>query len=350
MTQVGNTSAKAFVDAAGGDTTKAYHNWLDGYVDKHIQPSRFRRQGGSASGGGSADALVKFNGPAIPLDELSSHKDLAKSAQWRLSDLGFLDPPADGFFGPVSVWALGEFCDLNGINLTTTFTKEIAQALVSPRKQLPAIATTGTWFDKVIKYMSEQRYFICRHPDCKNIVYLEGANVDGTLNDDKPNEFNDVRLVFSVGANGKPTFVDSIWEGTTEPGTFWTLNPMNPKGAARIAFNQYKAWVVSVHHPGQSSAHEALVQAEPVSVFRDRNKDFRRTGDLLDTGMFAINQHWGYDASKSDLGRTSAGCLVGRTKAGHREFMKLLKDDPRYKVNRAYRFVTAVMPADKVLA
>ena len=69
----------------------------------------------------------------------------------------------------------------------------------------------------------------------------------------------------------------------------------------------------------------------------------------MDTGLFGINQHWGYDAPMGDLGTTSAGCLVGRTKNGHRQFMALVKQDPRYKVSTGYRFVTAIMPGDKVL-
>lgn len=80
-----------------------------------------------------------------------------------------------------------------------------------------------------------------------------------------------------------------------------------------------------MHHAGKPQAHKALVQAEPLSVYRDLNKDFKRPGDLLDTGLFAINQHWGYDAPRGDLGRTGAGCLVGRSKNGHRQFMTLIK-------------------------
>jgi hypothetical protein len=124
---------------------------------------------------------------------------------------------------------------------------------------------------------------------------------------------------------------------------------MNPKGAARIAFNQYKAWAVGTHHPGSPQGHEALVQVEPISVYRDLNKDFRRTSDKLDTGLFAINQHWGYDAPKEDMGRTSAGCLVGRTKDGHRKFMAHIKTDLRYAASRSYRFITTIMPGDEVL-
>jgi hypothetical protein len=48
------------------------------------------------------------------------------------------------------------------------------------------------------------------------------------------------------------------------------------------------------------------------------------------------------------VGRASAGCLVGRTKAGHRAFMPLCKADPRYAANNSYRFMTAVLQAADV--
>ncbi|SEI01823.1 Putative peptidoglycan binding domain-containing protein [Methylobacterium sp. 275MFSha3.1] len=350
-TQVGQSKAQALVNAANGNTTLAYRTWLNGYLDRNIQPSRYRKRleiGPSSSGEGTK-ALELFDGPPLLITNLSSNGALAKAIQWRLSELGYLDPPADGMFGPVSAWALSEFCEGNGVSLRDGFTRAVAQRLLAPAALLPDITQSGTWLDKVIAYMNAKFYFICRHPECKNIVYLEGVDPDGTLNNDASNRFNDLRIVFTIGADGRPNLDGSIWDSTTEPGRFWTMNPMNAKGAARIAFNQYKAWVVGTHHPNTPSAHEALVQAEPISVYRDLNKDFKRTGDQLDTGLFAINQHWGYDASKDDLGRTSAGCLVGRTRDGHRKFMALVKDDPRYKTNHSYRFITAVMPGDEVL-
>lgn len=268
-------------------------------------------------------------------------------AQQALTRMGYLDPPADGQFGPVSFWALNELCVANEVTTSDGFTPEIARTLVNPRVTLPEIKRTGGWFDKVVSHMNTKGYWMCRHPRCPNIIYLEGANTDGTLNDDRRNVFNDIRVVCFIDPTGTPTL--RSWDGTTEPGTFWTMNPMSPGGAARIAFNQYKSWIVGTHRAGTSSAHEALVQVEPVSVHRDLNKDFKRTNDRVDTGLFGINQHWGYDAPKDDLGQTSAGCLVGRTKSGHRDFMALLKSDPRYDVNKSYRFVSAILPADEVL-
>ncbi|WP_285295738.1 peptidoglycan-binding domain-containing protein [Aureimonas altamirensis] len=349
--QVGQAAAQRFVDAAGGDATRAYRTWLDTYVQEKIQPARFRRSrpGITLPRGEGLKSLLQFDGAARPVSDLSSDAALAKAVQWRLTELGYLDPPADGKFGPVSSWALGEFCDRNGVSLREGFTRTVAQRLVTPTVFLPEIVPGGTWFDKVISAMKTEGHFISRHPDAKNIVYLEGASRDGRPNDDTPNQFNDLRIVFSVGEGGTIDVEGSVWDGTTEPGRYWTLNPMNPLGAARIAFGQYKAWCVGTHHPNAASAHQALVQIEPISVYRDRNKDFKRPGDMVDTGLFAINQHWGYDAPQDDLGRTSAGCLVGRTRDGHRKFMSLVKTDPRYIASRSYRFMTTVLPGDRVL-
>ena len=241
--QVGAQRAQALTDAAGGDTTKAYRNWFDGYLDQKIQPSKFRSAVAPSIGSPvSAGPLMGFSGPPIPIDELSNRKDLAKAIQWRLHDLGYLDPPADGVFGPVSIWALDDFCLRNALELGNIFTKDVAKLLVAPKKNLPKIIAGKNWFDKVITYMEMKNYFISKHPDCFNIIYLEGANTDGALNSDLPNMFNDVRILFKIGNDGRPVFDEWIWEATTEPGKYWTENPMNPKGAARIAFDQYKAW------------------------------------------------------------------------------------------------------------
>jgi hypothetical protein len=177
---------------------------------------------------------------------------------------------------------------------------------------------------RIIKYMQEKRYEIATGDKQFNIIYVEGMNADGTLNNNIPNCFNDRRIVIEF-VNGTPKIVGN-WDATTEPGQFWTNNPMNPRGAARIEFGQYKAWQVGIHNGN----HRALVQVNDITVCRDLNKDYKRTGDDYDQGVFGINQHWGYNMPPSDIGRASAGCLVGRTTEGHQEFMKLIEQDRRY--------------------
>ncbi|HEY9711434.1 MAG TPA: hypothetical protein V6D48_24720, partial [Oculatellaceae cyanobacterium] len=82
---------------------------------------------------------------------------------------------------------------------------------------------------------------------------------------------------------------------------------------------------------------------------RDFNKDMSRTGDKLDTGLFDINQNWGYDLPDNNISYGSAGTLTGRAREGHREFMKLIKQDERYVANKNYIFTTTIVPADDLV-
>jgi len=94
---------------------------------------------------------------------------------------------------------------------------------------------------------------------------------------------------------------------------------MDSKGAARIALGQFRAWSV-----GWYKTHYALKQVSPVKVYRDLNQDFERSGDQTDTGVFGIHHHWDDDRPVNDIGRGSAGYLVGRSTKGHNSFMALV--------------------------
>ncbi len=286
----------------------------------------------------------------VALPMIGADKTLAIDVQTRLAAIGVLDPPADGAFGPVSHWALGQVIKRLGIVGTPVLDAALArQILVAAGSgKLFPLKTPASFAGRLVKAMLDANQWVARHPDCVNVVYVEGMDADGTVNDDAPNVFNDLRVVLRVNRAGNPEIVER-WDATTEPGKYYTsVQKLDPRGAARIAFGQYKAWSVGTHRAGTPTAHEALVQTAPLSVFRDLNEDFERQGDEEFAGLFGINQHWGYDLPKSDIGRTSAGCLVGRTKTGHRAFMALCKADPRYVANNGYRFMTTVMPAADV--
>lgn len=197
---------------------------------------------------------------------------------------------------------------------------------------------------QIIRYMSAKKYQIFSGAKQFNIVYVEGMNADGTLNSDRPNEFNDRRILIEI--TDKPRIVGS-WEATTEPGDYYTINPMNPQGAARIAFGQYQAWRIGFH--GKRDTHEALIQVSEVKVWRDYNKDYKRTGDFLTRGLYGINQHWGYDLPVTKVYNASAGCLVGRSRDSHKLFMKLVKSDIRYERDKNYTFYTAILPGDELI-
>src|SRR4051812_33149900 len=81
-----------------------------------------------------------------------------------------------------------------------------------------------------------------------NIVYVEGCNGDGTPNQNRPNAFDDVRLVLRMEA-GQPKIIN-WWGATTQPGTLLTQNPVadaRTKGAAIIETGQQRAWQVGLH-------------------------------------------------------------------------------------------------------
>lgn len=277
--------------------------------------------------------------PTISFADLAKDTELAKQVQTNLIRLGLLDPPADGKFGQFSIQALKYFQSLMKISEDGLGTKT-SQALVEVKEAIP-LKLGKDFASRIIKYMQRKGYFVAVGEKRYNIVYVEGASADGTPNKDSFNQWNDRRIVIEI-ATGTPKILGN-WLATTEPGNRYTQRPMNPNGAARIAFGQYQAWQVGIH--GGSEPHEALVQRGSLKLHRDRNKDGLRTGDAIDVGSgFGINQHYGYDLQL--VGPASAGCLVGQSRAEHRVFMRLIKQDRRYQLNNDYFFFTTIIAGD----
>lgn len=310
---------------------------------------------------------------SVTTDELSQpdNRAAALEIQSKLCDLGILDPVIGGDvatpFGPVgkgdgqlglnSRNALLEFHKLVGVKYKDRLiTPEIAELLLraEPETFLPI-----EWDDqpsdsgevklakKILRYMRSKNYWIARSPRTYNIAYVEGMNSDGSLNEDKFDEWNDRRFVIRIAAGGKIE-VPVNDQATTEPGAYYTRRPLNRDGAARLAFGQYKAWVVGKHQGTQP----ALVQRELVKVHRDKNQDGKRsTTDPIDIGKaFGVNQHTTSRSRVPDfVGRYSAGCLVGRRYDWHMKFLGIVKKDFRFELNFGYLFVSAVIAGDDLL-
>lgn len=295
------------------------------------------------------DKIAQGSAGPVSFAALGGNTALATAVQQRLTEAGLLEPPADGQFGPISHWALGEFMAKIGTPAKAQLDKESARALLAPSvKALFPLTLPPTLAGRLAAAVLAKGWWFSRHPGCINIVYVEGMNPDGSANEDKPNIFNDLRTVLQVDAAGVVQLLGS-WQGTTEPGAYYTTQKvLDRHGAARIAFGQYKAWEVGMHPRNGPNPHEALVQVASITVHRDLNQDFERTGDKTFTGLFGVNQHWGFDLPENNIGQASAGCLVGRTKVGHKEFMKLVKQDVRYIARPGFRFTTAVLPAADV--
>ena len=117
-----------------------------------------------------------------------------------------------------------------------------------------------------------------------------------------PNEFDDL---MGVVEGEKVTWYTS----TTNPGTHWLKNLMNPKGTALLKPGQWvDSWKVGMHQ----GKYEALVQCKPITVFRDKDKDaIAEETAVTDTGLFGINIHRANPKGISKyIDKWSAGCQV----------------------------------------
>ena len=189
---------------------------------------------------------------------------------------------------------------------------------------------------------------LCPLHGAVNIVYIEGMNQDGTLNADIPNHWNDLRLLLTFNeATGWQIAHNAI--ATTEPGDYYTKNPTNKNGCARIAFGYHPpAWVRGFHKGTQP----ALVQLRRVKIHRDLNRDGLRNRfePPFWSDPIGLNDHTTNKKFKGDLiGKFSAGCTVGKLYAEHMVFLGLTEKDVRIKPGETHLYDKWVLPGDLFL-
>ena len=111
------------------------------------------------------------------------------------------------------------------------------------------------------------------------------------------------------------------WMNTTEPGKKGVMEYHNPNGVARLVEGQYRGSHALGLHQGK---YEALRQAKPVKVWRDKNKDMIFDETKIDEGVFGINIHKaGQDSTWVE--NWSEGCQVFKRVKDFDEFMKIVK-------------------------
>lgn len=189
---------------------------------------------------------------------------------------------------------------------------------------------------KIVQAMQSHGYRVDSGDDVMNLVYIEGMELNGTPNGNRPNCWDDIRTLIRVSPDGQ-AHVLGAWEATTEPGQYWSDNPMNPAGAFHIDLGQQTAWL-----PGEYHDSPALRQSAHLHGTRDGKRHYARDGKP-DFGDFGVHHHKGYDYPKNNIGKSSAGCQVGRTVAGHMEFWNLIKTDRRF--SSSFMWTSTVMPA-----
>lgn len=149
-----------------------------------------------------------------------------------------------------------------------------------------------------------------------NIVGIRNSSTGKTVT----NLFDDW-MTISYKISGQWQF--NIWQCTTDPGIKHTVQQLlNPKGVSRLIPGQYRgAYQIGMHQ----GKYSALVQREPVRVWRDANKDKTYDEKIIDEGLFGINIHRSSPTGTSKLvDGWSAGCQVFASINDFTQFMRIM--------------------------
>ncbi|GGA89929.1 hypothetical protein [Puia dinghuensis] len=147
-------------------------------------------------------------------------------------------------------------------------------------------------------------------------------NIVGVRSDNtRPNLFDDTLNVYYKTTSGDWQL--HSWPATTDPGTYWLENPLNPQGTAILKAGQYPGSHAIGMHRGK---YLALVQVRPVTVLRDYERkavlDFMNGKE--DTGLFGINIHHALgEGTTRFVDKFSAGCQVFANVEDFNLFMSL---------------------------
>lgn len=167
---------------------------------------------------------------------------------------------------------------------------------------------------RVKSILKRNGYKLFTRPYELNIVGIRSKHT-------RSNSFDDEIHVFYKTGPVKWNY--HIYKATTDPGTFWLENPMQPQGTAILMQGQYvDAYELGLHR-GQ---YKALVQVKPVTILRDydRNAYLDFLNGQRSTGLFGINIHRAMSQGKTkQVDKHSAGCQVLENAADFYEFMDL---------------------------
>ena len=164
-----------------------------------------------------------------------------------------------------------------------------------------------------------------KHKDYAHFVQEYSVNIIGVRASERSAGRFDDYIILKYWAGDEWAFFS--FPATTDPGGYYLENPMNVRGTAILKPGQYRqAFAIGTHR-----GYPALVQVEPVTVYRDGNRD----GNLdienapEDTGMFGIHIHHAGAVPSKKVGRWSAGCQVFQDAAHFDFFMQIVKKSMR---------------------
>lgn len=155
-----------------------------------------------------------------------------------------------------------------------------------------------------------------------NIIGIRNSSTAGKVT----NRFDDTITISYKNEDGEWQYHE--FDCTTDPGMFYMEDPIvDEKGTAILKPGQYLKSHKIRKHQGR---YEALGQQNPVTVYRDNNRDdiYNLNTENTDTGLFGINIHRAtkYAGKKStQVDKWSAGCQVIASNDDFTKFMKICR-------------------------
>lgn len=263
-------------------------------------------------------------GKFLPFRSLASEKELCAEIQKILISEGFLPKGTNpsGLYGDITENALVNYKRKNNLTGGNTLGPTTFAHLLS---HLPDdsvnYGTKDALATKAIAICSSREIPL---RDGVNIIGIEGILPDGTKNNDAPDRWNDsIGILKYDSTSGTGRFL-CLFLGTTEPGRYYTVNPMNRGGCARLDLGYHeKLWSFGLHR-----GYRALTQTGPARLVRDANRNFLRDDEVSVEWGRGINLH---TTSKNFFGnlvdRWSAGCVVIRIHSEFQEFLRILESN-----------------------
>jgi len=170
-----------------------------------------------------------------------------------------------------------------------------------------------------------------------NIIGIRNSKTENMVT----NRFDDT-ITLSYKINGEWQYHE--FDCTTDPGTHWVKNVMNDKGVAILKPGQYpKSYRIGKHQ----GKYEALCQQNPVTVYRDNNRDdiYNLNTEKTDTGLFGINIHRATKKAgnkSTNIDKWSAGCQVIASNDDWTKFIKICKKaKDTWSNNFTYTLITS---------
>ena len=170
-----------------------------------------------------------------------------------------------------------------------------------------------------------------------NIIGIRNSKTENMVT----NRFDDT-ITLSYKINGEWQYHE--FDCTTDPGTHWVENVMNDKGVAILKPGQYpKSYRIGKHQ----GKYEALCQQNPVTVYRDNNRDdiYNLNTEKTDTGLFGINIHRATEKAgnkSTKIDKWSAGCQVIASNDDWTKFIKICKKaKDTWSNNFTYTLITS---------